>query len=98
MPPNNQRRDELAERLERKIDELALTVSGLQLTMERVAAGLDQMKGFAAAATLRMDSIEARLSALEAVRQRAEGAVWAWRLAFAGAAAIGGALAHWVLK
>lgn len=90
------KRDELVTVLLERLDRFESSLSAVQQSLARMEAAEEQARAGLAQAHLRTDRLEARVSALEVVRQRAEGAAWLGKAIWVAVAAAAGAVLHYV--
>lgn len=89
-PPAARPRDELVTVLLERLDRFEATLAGMRESLARMSANEEQARENAAHAVVRLDGHEARITALERVQHRAEGAAsgaaWVGKLVWAGIA------------
>lgn len=92
------RKDELLTDLLERVKSVEGTLSDVKESLARIEQAEEQARSIASQAIVRMDALDARLTALEAARNRAEGAAagmnWLWRVLIAGGLIGGGAAAR----
>lgn len=98
MPPSAARKDELLEDVRSRLLRVEQVLGEMQRTMARIEQAEEQAHSAASAAIVRMDALDVRLTALEAARNRAEGAAagasWLWKALIAVGLIGGGAAAR----
>jgi len=98
MPPAAKPRDELLLDVQARLVRVEETLSSLREAMARIEGAEEQGRVTATGLVLRMDGLDTRLTALEAARNRAEGAAaganWLWKALIAAGLVSGGAVAR----